>query len=144
MKIRQGNKNTATINNQESDKVVIDGLVTAEDLAIIGQNAGVQTIEQLRQLYPKNVELEERELEIMNNDALIEKLRIAGKDNDEKINAFYQNQLYKDKIVKTRAEIQRINKEYEKTREENLIFEKDRKIRELEDELVKYKNKTDK
>lgn len=143
MLVRKANKNQAITNNQESDKVVIDGLMTAEDLAIVGQRAGMQTIEQLRQLYPQNLELEQRELEIMSDEALVEKLRIAGKDNDEKINAFYQNQLYKDKINKTRAEIQRLNKEYERTHEENLIFEKDRKIRELENELVKYKNKAE-
>lgn len=139
---RRGNTNEATKNNQESDKVVIDGLMTAEDLALIGQNAGAQTIEQLRQLYPKNAELEAKELEIMSDEALIKKLRIAGKNNDEKINAFYENQLYKDRIRQTRSEIQRLNKEYEKTHEENLIYEKDRKIRELENELVKYREKT--
>lgn len=143
MLVRKANKNQAIANNQESDKVVIDGLMTAEDLALVGQRAGMQTIEQLRQLYPHNLELEKRELEIMNDEALVEKLRIAGKDNDEKINAFYQNQLYKDKINQTRAEIQRLNKEYQRTHEENLIFEKDRKIRELENELVKYKNKAE-
>lgn len=143
MLVRKANKNQAIANNQESDKVVIDGLMTAEDLSIVGQRAGMQTIEQLRQLYPRNLELEQRELEIMSDEALVEKLRVAGKDNDEKINAFYQNQLYKDKINQTRAEIQRLNKEYERTHEENLIFEKDRKIRELENELVKYKNKAE-
>ena len=72
---------------------------------------------------------------------LTRKLRTAGKDNDEKINSIYQNQLLKDKIRETRAEVQRLNKEFKRTHEENLIYEKDRKIRELENELVKYKNK---
>lgn len=141
MLIRKPNKNSPIINNQESDKVVIDGLMTAEDLSLIGQEAGVKTIEQLRSLYPKNAELEARELEIMNDEELAKKLRIAGKDNDEKINAIYQNQLLKNKINETRTEIQRLNEEFKRTHEENLIFEKDRKIRELENELEKAKQK---
>nr|DAT93980.1 MAG TPA: hypothetical protein [Microviridae sp.] len=141
MLIRKPNSNMPIRNNQESDKVVIDGLMTAEDLTILGQEAGSKTIEQLRSLYPKNKELEEKELEIMSDDALAKKLRIAGKDNDEKINAIYQNQLLKNKIKETRSEIQRLNVEYNRTHEENLIFEKDRKIRELENELEKARQK---
>lgn len=141
MLVKKINKNYPIVNNQESDKVVIDGLMTAEDLTMIGQEAGAKTIEQLRTLYPKNVDLEQREMEIMNDEELTKKLRIAGKDNDEKINSIYQNQLLKDKIRETRAEVQRLNKEFERTHEENLIHEKDRRIRELENELVKYKDK---
>lgn len=141
MLIRKPNNNMPIENNQESDKVVIDGLMTAEDLTVLGQQAGAKTIEQLRSLYPKNIELEKKELEIMSDEALIEKLRIAGKDNDEKINAIYKNQLLKNKIKETRNEIQRLNQEYKKTHEENLIFEKDRKIRELENELEKARQK---
>lgn len=141
MKIRQPNKTEPRQNNQESDKVVIDGLMTAEDLTDLGVKAGINTVEQLRAMYPKNPELEKRELEIMSDEALVEKLRLAGKDNDEKINAIYQNQLLKNKINETRNEIQRLNKEYKKSHEENLIYEKDRKIKELEETIEKYKNK---
>lgn len=141
MKIRKPNKNKPIANNQESDKVVIDGLMTAEDLTDFGVRAGINTIEQLRAMYPKNTELEARELEIMSDEALANKLRIAGKDNDEKINAIYQNQLLKNKINETRAEIQKLNKEFKKSHEENIIYEKDRKIKELEETLEKYKNK---
>ena len=115
--------------------------MTAEDLTDLGVKAGMNTIEQLRAMYPKNPDLEKRELEIINDEALAEKLRIAGKDNDEKINAIYQNQLLKNKINETRSEIQKLNKEYQKTHEENLIYEKDRKIRELETELKKFQEK---
>lgn len=141
MKIRKPNKTLPITNNQESDKVIIDGLMTAEDLTDLGIKAGMNTIEQLRAMYPKNPELEAKELEIMSDEALTEKLRIAGKDNDEKINAVYQNQLLKNKINETRTEIQRLNKEFEKSHEENIIYEKDRKIRELEETIEKYKNK---
>lgn len=141
MKIRKPNKTEPRTNNQESDKVVIDGLMTAEDLTDLGIKAGINTIEQLRAMYPKNTELEARELEIMSDEALANKLRMAGKDNDEKINAIYQNQLLKNKINETRSEIQKLNKEFKKSHEENLIYEKDRKIKELEETLEKYKNK---
>lgn len=141
MLAKKANKNYPIINNQESDKVVIDGLMTAEDLTVIGQEAGAKTIEQLRTLYPKNTNLEQREMEIMSDEELTRKLRIAGKDNDEKINSIYQNQLLKNKINETRNEIQRLNKEFERTHEENLIFEKDRKIKELENELEKARQK---
>ena len=141
MKLKKPNITKPIENNQESDKVVIDGLMTAEDLTDLGVKAGMNTIEQLRAMYPKNPDLEKRELEIINDEALAEKLRIAGKDNDEKINAIYQNQLLKNKINETRSEIQKLNKEYQKTHEENLIYEKDRKIRELETELKKFQEK---
>lgn len=141
MKIRKPNNNKPTANNQESDKVVIDGLMTAEDLTDLGVRAGINTIEQIRAMYPKNEELEKRELEIMSDEELVKKLRIAGKDNDEKINAFYQNQLIKNKIKETRDEIQKLDKEYKKSHEENIVYEKDRKIRELEETIEKYKNK---
>ena len=98
MKIRRPNRNKPIANNQESDKVIMDGLMTAEDLTDLGVRAGINTIEQIRAMYPKNEELEKRELEIMSDEELVKKLRIAGKDNDEKINAFYQNQLIKNKI----------------------------------------------
>lgn len=141
MLIRKPNENMPIENNQKSDKVVIDGLMTAEDLTVLGQEAGTKTIEQLRSLYPRDIELEKREMEIMTDEALTKKLRAAGKDNDEKINSIYQNQLLKNKIRETRSEIQRLNKEYQKSHEENLIFEKDRKIRELENELEKARQK---
>lgn len=141
MKIRKPNPTEPITNNQESDKVVIDGLMTAEDLTDLGTKAGINTIEQLRAMYPKNLELEQKELEIMSDEALVEKLRIAGKDNDEKINAIYQNQLLKNKINETRAEIQKLNEEFQKTHEENIIYEKDRKIRELEETINSMKNK---
>ena len=139
MTIRKGNNTKPISNNQESDKVVIDGLMTAEDLTDLGVKAGINTIEQLRAMYPKNPELEQRELDIISDEALAEKLRIAGKDNDEKINAIYNNQLLKNKINETRAEIQRLNKEFKRTHEENLIYEKDRKIRELEQTIENFK-----
>lgn len=137
MKIRKGNDSKPVENNQESDKVCIDGLMKTEDLVSYGQIAGMQTIEELRKMYPKNTEYEERERIIMNDEELTLKLRAAGKDNDEKINAVYQNQKLKEKIRDTRNQINSLNKEYEQTHQENIIYQKNQKIRELEDEIAK-------
>ena len=137
MKIRKGNDSKPVENNQESDKVCIDGLMKTEDLVSYGQIAGMQTIEELRKLYPKNAEYEEREKIIMNDEELTLKLRAAGKDNDEKINAVYQNQKLKEKIRDTRDKINSLNKEYEQTHQENIIYQKNQKIRELENEIAR-------
>lgn len=137
MKIRKGNANKPIENNQESDKVCIDGLMRTEDLVSYGQIAGMQTIEELRKMYPKNAEYEEKERIIMNDDELTLKLRAAGKDNDEKINAVYQNQRLQEKIRNTRNKINSLNKEYEQTHQENIIYQKNQKIRELEDEIAR-------
>lgn len=141
MKIRKGNSNEPIKNNQKSDKVIIDGLMTAEDLVNMGTKAGINTIEQLRQLYPHNPILEKAENEIMNDEELVKKLRIAGKDNDEKINAMYMNQKLKESIRLTRNKINELNEKYAKTHQQNLIYEKDRLIKELQNELDGYKNK---
>ena len=142
MKIRKPNANNPTINNQKSDKVIIDGLMTAEDLVSLGSQAGINTIEQLKAMYPHNPDLIKKENAIISDSALVEKLRIAGKDNDEKINALYSNQKIKQKIKETRDSINKLNKEYEKTHENNLIYQKDQKIKELEEALSKANIKT--
>lgn len=143
MKIRKGNPNIPAINNQKSDKVIIDGLMTAEDLVSLGSQAGMHTIEQLKAMYPHNPDLKAKEEAIISDSALVEKLRIAGKDNDEKINALYSNQKIKQKIKETRDSINKLNKEYKETHENNLIYEKDRKIKELEEALAKANIKTE-
>ena len=142
MKVRKANPNIPTINNQKSDKVIIDGLMTAEDLVSLGSQAGINTIEQLKAMYPHNPDLQAKEEAIISDSALVEKLRIAGKDNDEKINALYSNQKIKQKIKETRDSLNKLNKEYEKTHENNLIYQKDQKIKELEEALSKANIKT--
>ena len=47
-------------------------------------------------------------------------------------------------IKETRTEINKLNKDFERTHEENKLYEKDRKIKELEDALKEYQNKKDK
>ena len=82
-------------------------------------------------MYPHNPDLQAKEEAIISDSALVEKLRIAGKDNDEKINALYSNQKIKQKIKETRDSLNKLNKEYEKTHENNLIYQKDQKIKEI-------------
>ena len=141
MKIRKGNDTNPITNNQESDKVVIDGLMTAEDLVALGRNAGMNTIEQLKIMYPKNEEYEKFELEKINEENLTKELRKAGQQNDEKINSIYANQLAKEEITKTKKEIERLQNEYQKTKDNKLIEEKDKKIRELQEKVDKLSKK---
>ena len=142
MKIRKANNNYPTVNNQESDKVVIDGLMTAEDLVDLGARAGTNTIEQLKQMYPKNEAAELKELSLMDNDQFIQKLKEVGTYNKENIDAFYNNQLLKDEIHKTRTKLQQIYRDYEKTKENSLVYEKDRQIKELQEKIENLQKQT--
>lgn len=143
MKVKAGNKTTPTINNQESDKVIIDGLMTPEDIMAYGQLSSEATLEKMRQLYPKNSENELKELALMEDEAFTKELSKLTEYSKENIEAFYQNQLLKDKIQKTRNRLGEIYKEYQKTKENNLIYQKDEEIKKLKEELEKY-NKKDK
>ena len=64
-----------------------------------------------------------------------------GVENKEQIEAYYANQVLKDKILKTKNEIERLNKKYENEKENNLIYEKEAKIKELEDTILQLKSK---
>lgn len=92
MKIFKPRHNPATKNNQESDKVIVEGVCTAEDLWERGQLAGQQTIEALKRMYPKSLEIEEKELELMNNQPFVDSLRQACKENKEKIDSIFSYQ----------------------------------------------------
>lgn len=131
MKIRKAHPEQAIKNNQESDKVVIDGLMTTEELTQIGQRAAINTKDVLMKMYPKNPELEAKELDLINDEAFAKRLAELNNVNEEGIEAFYSNQKLKNKIHETRIELQKLNKEYNKTKEQNLIYEQNRKIEEL-------------
>lgn len=135
MKIFKPRHNMPTVNNQESDKVIVEGVCTAEDLWERGQLAGQQTIEALKRMYPKSPELEEKELELMNNEPFIDSLRQACKENKEKIDSIYSNQRIKDAIRQTRDKVNKLSKEYEETKQNNILYEKDKLIRELQQKL---------
>ena len=135
MTIIKPRHNPPTANNQESDKVVVEGVCTAEDLWERGQLAGQQTIEALKRMYPKSTELEAKELELMNNQPFVDSLRAACKENKEKIDSIYSNQRIKDTIKQTRDKINQLSAEYEKTKQNNILYEKDKLIRELQEKL---------
>ena len=135
MKIFKPRHNGPTVNNQESDKVIVEGVCTAEDLWERGQLAGQQTIEALKKMYPKSPELEAQELELMNNQPFVDSLRKACSENKEKIDSIYSNQRIKDSIKQTRDKINQLSAEYEKTKQNNILYEKDKLIRELQEKL---------
>ena len=141
MLARKGNKTIPIINNQESDKVIIDGLMTTEDLVLQGTTAAQNTIEMLKKMYPHNPQIEEAEKKIMQDEFLQYQLEKIGVENKEQIEAYYANQVLKDKILKTKNEIERLNKKYENEKENNLIYEKEAKIKELEDTILQLKSK---
>lgn len=143
MKVRKNNTNYPIINDQKSDKVVIDGLMTAEELTRLGTEAGRLTTEQLNRLYPKNTEAELKELNVIEDEAFVDKLRELEHFNSENIEAYYNNELLKNKIHETRQKINKLNKEYERTRENNLIYEKDKEIANLKKQVAKL-NKANK
>lgn len=141
MKIRKPHGEIAIKNNQESDKVVIDGLMTTEELTQIGQRAAINTKDVLMRMYPKNPELEAKEIDIINDEAFAKRLAELTQANEEGIEAFYSNQILKEKIQNTRTELQKLNKKYTKTKEQNLIYEQNRKIEELTNALKEAQKK---
>lgn len=141
MLARKGNKTEPIKNNQESDKVIIDGLMTTEDLVAQGTMAAQNTIDTLKKMYPHNPQIEELEMQIMQDEYLQKQLEKIGIENKEQIEAYYANQQLKDKILKTKDEIARLNKKYENEKENNLIYEKESKIKELEDTILQLKSK---
>lgn len=144
MKRREPRKTIPLINNQASDKVVVDGVCTSEDLVQMGTLSGQATIEQLKKMYPKSIEKETFEMEKILDDRFNKLLRTESQKNKEKIDTIYSNQLIKNKIMETRNEIININEQLKKTRENNLIYQKDAKIRELEKIIKEQQLKRDK
>ena len=56
-------------------------------------------------------------------------------ESKEKIDSIYSNQRIKDDIRKTRNKISQLSEEYEQTKQNNILYEKDRLIRELQEKL---------
>lgn len=139
MLVRRPNKTKPIVNNQESDKVIIDGLMTTEDIIDIGRRAGENTIETLKRLYPKNAEYEMRELAAMNDESFTNAIRAVSDYNKEGIDLFYSNQKLKAKISETKNRLVTMQKEYEKTKEQNILYEQKREIERLTNELNEYK-----
>ena len=139
MNLRKPNKNIPLINNQEDDKVVVDGFLSPAEIVERGRLSAKSTIEQMKMLYPHSEEAQVREREMMVDEALNKELKALEIENKEKISAFYAKHKIKDKIKSIKNELSNLNSEFEKTKHISLIEEKNRKIKELEDLITEAK-----
>lgn len=136
MKIRIPNKNPArSTDNTISDMVVVEGYTSPEEILERGQLASENTIEALKRMYPKTPELEVREKELMLNKEFNKELMTIMSENKEKIDNIYLAHSMRERIKSLNNEIKSINEQIQQTHETNLIYEKDRKIKELENLL---------
>lgn len=141
MKLRKPNKNgPRETDNTISDMVVVEGYTSPEEVLERGQLASQNTIESLKKIYPKSPELEAKERELMLNDMFNKELQMVMSENKEKIDGVYLAHAMREKTKSLVNEINDINSKIEKSKEVNLIYEKDRKIRQLEELLRQAKN----
>ena len=142
MTIRKPNNNPAReTDNSISDMVVVEGYTSPEEILERGQLASENTIEALKRMYPKTPELEVKEKELMLDKKFNKELMAIMSENKEKIDNIYLAHSMRERIKSLNNEIKSINEEIQKSHETNLIYEKDRKIKELEDLLKKATNK---
>lgn len=142
MKIRKPNTNMPReTDNSISDMVVVEGYTSPEEILERGQLASENTIEALKRMYPKTPELETKERELMLNKQFNKELMSIMSENKEKIDGIYLAHSMRERIKSLNNELKSINEEIQKTHESNLIYEKDRKIKELEDLLNQARNK---
>lgn len=132
MKLRKPNKNNPTINDQSDDKVVVDGFMTPGEIVERGKLAAQNTIETMKIMYPHSPEMRLKEEEYIKNTELNNALRELENQNKEGIAAFYAKHKIKEKIKSIRDEITSLNEEYQETRRTNLLYQKESKIKELE------------
>lgn len=136
MKMRIPNSNPArSTDNTISDMVVVEGYTSPEEILERGKLASENTIEALKRMYPKTPELEVREKELMLNKEFNKELIAIMSENKEKIDNIYLAHSMRERIKSLNNEIKSINEQIQQTHETNLIYEKDRKIKELEDLL---------
>ena len=141
MKIRKGNNTIPIQNNQKDDKVVVDGFLTPAEIVERGKLAAQNTIETLRQLYPHAPKQKIEEMELIANEELNKELRRLESENKENISAFYAKHKIKDKINEIRKDITNLNEKYKETQQINALYQKERKIKELESIVEQLKNK---
>lgn len=141
MILRKPNKTSPRTNNQEDDKVVVDGFLTPSEIVERGKLAAQNTIETLRQLYPHAPEQKVREMELIANENLNRELRRLENENKENISAFYEKHKIKDKINEIRKELIRLDDEYKETQHISAIYQKESKIKELEEIIKNLKEK---
>ena len=121
--------------------VVVEGYTSPEEILERGQLASENTIEALKRMYPKTPELEAREKELMLNKQFNKELMAVMSENKEKIDGVYLAHSMRERIKSLNNELININEQIQKTHESNLIYEKDRKIKELESLLKQATNK---
>lgn len=142
MKLRKPNDNEPRkTDNSISDMVVVEGYTSPEEILERGQLASENTIEALKRMYPKTPEIEAQERELMLNKQFNKELMAIMSENKEKIDNIYLAHAMRERIKTINNELKSINEEIEKTHESNLIYEKDRKIKELETLLQQATNK---
>lgn len=142
MKIRKPNNNPARItDNSISDMVVVEGYTSPEEILERGQLASENTIEALKKMYPKTPELEIQQRELMLNKQFNKELSAIMSENKEKIDNIYLAHSMRERIKTLNNELIKINEQIQQTHEANLIYEKDRKIKELEQLLQEATNK---
>lgn len=140
MKLRRPNKTNPIINNQEDDKVVVDGFMTPSEIVERGKLAAKNTIETMKLMYPHSPEMRIKEEEYIANRELNNALRELENENKEGISAYYSKHKIKEKIMNINKEIKKLNEEYDNTRRTNLLYEKENKIKELEKIIEDLKN----
>lgn len=133
MKMRKPNKTKPIeVDNSITDYVIVEGITSPEELVERGKLTAQNTIDYLKQMYPKSPELESKEKEYAINKKFNDYLKELEKENKEKISQVYNAHDIRQKIINLKNEITRINDEITKSNEVNLIYQKDNKIRELE------------
>ena len=142
MKIRKANNNNPTkIDNSITDYVVVEGIVSPEELVERGKLTAQNTIEYLKQMYPKSPENEAKERELIVDEKFNKYIRELSKENKDKIDTIYQAHDIRQKIINLKNELTSINDKIKESNEVNLIYQKDAKIRELEALLKEARNK---
>ena len=140
MNLRKPNHNEATkTDNSIGDFVVVEGVVSPEEIYDRGVMASRNTIELLKQMYPKSPEYELREREAMANEFLSKELAKLEQDNKEKVSSIYASHIVKTKIKSLKDEISELNEKYAKEKRVNYIYEKEMKIKELEAIIEEFK-----
>lgn len=141
MKLRKPNNNPPIKNNQEDDKVVVDGFMTPGEIVERGKLAAKNTIETMKLMYPHSPEMRIKEQEYIANKELNDALRELEKQNREGISAFYAKHKIKEKINAIKNEIESLTEEYNETRRTNLLYQKENRIKELESIVKDLKDK---
>lgn len=140
MRIRRANNCLPIINNQEDDKVVVDGFMTPQEIVERGRLSAINTIETMKKMYPHSPELRLIEEENIANTELNNALRELESQNKESIAAFYSKHKIKERILNIRNEINELTDKYNETKKTNLLYQKEMKIKELEDIIKDIKN----